>query len=599
MIFSLPFGAAPAADSTSFRVWAASASQVDVVIYQDGRPAATHPMRAAPGGFFEARVPGVGHGARYMYRLNGADDRPDPASRSQPEGVHGPSEVVDPARHAWGDVGWRGIPIEQAVIYELHTGTFTPEGTFDSAIPRLAALRDLGVTAIEIMPVADFPGQRGWGYDGVSLFAPSRAYGGPDALRRLVDAAHQQGLAVILDVVYNHLGPDGNYLRQFAEHYFTHHHSTPWGDALNFDDVASEHVRGFFVANACYWAAEFHLDGLRLDATHAIQDDSPTHILAEIAASVRAIQPPGRHFILIAEDERNQPSLIRPPAQGGYGLDAAWADDFHHQLRVALTGEREGYYADYTGSAQDLAATMRQGWFYTGQRSAAMGHPRGQPADGCPPSAFVYCIQNHDQVGNRAFGERLGHMVPPEAYRMASALLLLAPHTPMLWQGQEWDASTPFLYFTDHHAELGRLVTEGRRREFERFAAFAGEQVPDPQADETFLRSKLRWAERGQPRHAQTLALYRDLLALRQQLPRGSFQAEALGPDTLALHRSGGHELLLLANLRGASRHPLDGQWQQLLSTEDARYGGAGAATLAQGAASFDGPAALLLRRVG
>ncbi|HEU4325324.1 MAG TPA: malto-oligosyltrehalose trehalohydrolase [Roseiflexaceae bacterium] len=632
-------GAVPEGDGTRFRVWATGAQRVDLVIYGGSQAVGTHPLVPEPDGYFGAHIAGARPGDRYAYRLDGDDPRPDPASRYQPEGVHGPSQVVDPSAYAWGDGAWKGIPLEDAVIYELHIGTFTPRGTFEAAIERLDHLVELGITAIEIMPVADFPGNRNWGYDGVCLWAPARAYGGPEGLRKLVDAAHARGLAVLLDVVYNHLGPDGNYLRLFSPDYFTDHHKTPWGDALNFDAPGSPAVRAFFVANALHWMREYHLDGLRLDATHAIKDDSDPHILAEIAAAIRAALPPERHFLLIAEDERNEPRLVRQAQepqlhrrdaedaevqhsklkthnsnlQTGYGLDGVWADDFHHEVRVSLAGDHEGYYADYSGAAEDLAATLRQGWFYTGQVSAFSGHPRGRPADDVPPPRFVHCIQNHDQVGNRALGDRLNHNIELDAYRLASALLLLSPYTPLLWMGQEWAASTPFLFFTDHNPDLGRLVTEGRRAEFAGFTAFGGEQVPDPQDRATFERSKLRWQERGQPPHAGVLLLYRDLLGLRRQraalLARGrdSFAVAALGESGLALRRDGASPedaLLVVASLRGPLRVDLTGlplaaaaepHWTPLLDTEDPRYGGRGAARLEKGTLALGGTGLVLL----
>ena len=622
MSWTMSIGAQPDASGTRFRAWAPAARHVEVLLFEDRGRATAHSLMLATDGYHEAHVPGVRPGARYMYRVDGGDPRPDPASRSQPEGVHGPSQVVDPAAFAWRDAGWRGVPLADMVIYELHVGAATPDGTFEALIARLDHIRDLGATAIELMPVADFPGQRGWGYDGVNLFAPSRAYGGPEGLRRLVDAAHQRGLAVILDVVYNHLGPDGNYLREFSPDYFTGRHKTPWGDALNFDGPNSGPVRDFFIANACHWAHEYHLDGLRLDATHAILDDSPTHILAELAASVRGSLPAGRQFVFIAENEDNDPCVVRPPAGGpsadrsrGWGLDAVWADDFHHQVRVALTGEREGYYRDYTGSAEDLAATLRRGWFFAGQPSAHLGRARGAPADDLPPPAFVHCIQNHDQVGNRALGDRLGHAVGLDAYRAASTLLLLSPYTPLLWMGQEWAASTPFLYFTDHHPELGRLVTEGRRSEFAGFTAFSHEEVPDPQAEETFRRSKLRWEERDDGERAAVLRLYRDLLDLRRRHPalrsrgRDTFDALPIGDGAVALRRRdpAGDALLVLVSLHGevsidlSSRPELrapDGHaWAQLLSSEDERYGGRGGPAVRRAVVTFDGPAALVMAR--
>lgn len=593
MNWELPIGANVDANGTRFRVWAANARQVELLCYNDAQLTQTHELTSEGDGFFCAHLVGIGAGTRYMYRIDGGDPRPDPASRFQPEGVHGPSQVVDPAAFAWSDANWRGVALDDLVIYELHVGTATPEGTFDALISRLDDLRDLGISAIELMPVADFPGQRNWGYDGVSLFAPSRAYGGPTALRRLVDAAHQRGLAVILDVVYNHLGPDGNYLRQFSKAYFTHRHTTPWGDALNFDGPESRPVRDFFIANALYWAYEYHIDGLRLDATHAIIDDSPTHILAELAARLHSSLPADRAFVLIAENEHNDPQLLRVPSAGGYGLDAVWADDFHHQLRVGLAGDRDGYYADYSGQIRDLVATLRQGWFYTGQYSTFLRRSRGAPAPDIAPPHFIYCIQNHDQVGNRALGDRLNHTVELSGYRAATVLLLCSPYTPLLWMGQEWAASAPFLYFTDHNPELGRLVTKGRRSEFASFTAFSGTEVPDPQADATFLRSKLRWEERTEAPHAGVLRLTKDLLALRRQHPalrnrdRTAFGVAALGETALALRRNGptpSDTLLLLFNLRNTveielaahteTTAPPGYRWRLLLTSEDPGYGG-------------------------
>jgi len=620
--WKLPIGATYTGRGTHFRVWAANARQMAVQLYmgeQAEQVVATHALQPEGEGYFAGEIPGVAPGTRYMYRIDGGDARPDPASRFQPLGVHRPSEVVDPTAFHWNDAGWQGRPLEELVIYELHVGTFTPEGTFDSAINRLDELCDLGVTAIELMPVAAFPGMRNWGYDGVDLFAPARAYGGPEALRRLVDAAHTKGLAVIMDVVYNHFGPDGNYLRQFSTSYFTDHHKTPWGDALNFDTEDSAQVRAFFIANACYWAHEYHIDGLRLDATHAIQDDSTPHILTELAVRTRESLPDERHFVLIAENERNDPRLISPPEAGGHGLDAVWADDFHHQVRVALTLESEGYYMDYTGAADDLVLTLRQGWFYTGQMSQFLGEARGASPGDLPPPRFVLCIQNHDQVGNRAMGDRLHHAINLAAYRAAAALLLLNPYTPLLWMGQEWAASTPFLYFTDHNPELGKLVTEGRRREFAGFSAFSGQEVPDPQAEETFLRSKLRWEERNAQPHAGVLALYRELLALRRTRPalrsyaRETFAITALSPHAVAVSRLGSgadDALLIIINLRetldldlaaqAATIPPQGYDWSLLLDSEDTRYGGSGSTNLlrapsGQARLLLDGPRAVVL----
>lgn len=604
MPWELPIGAQPDATGTRFRVWAPEARKVEVVVLTPTGPQ-RHALSVEPDGYFAAHLVGIGPGTRYAYSLDGGDMRPDPASRAQPEGVHGPSMVVNPSAFTWSDTAWAGVAPEDLVIYELHIGTATDEGTFDALIPRLAALRALGVTTIELLPIADFPGSRNWGYDGVCLFAPARAYGGAEGLRRLVDAAHAQGLAVILDVVYNHLGPDGNYLWSYTRDYFTNRHHTPWGDGLNFDGPRSRPVRDFFIANALHWAHEYHFDGLRLDATHAIIDDSPTHLLAELAATVRASLSPGRHFVLIAEHGVNDPAVVRPPTAGGWGLDGIWADDFHHEVRVALTGEHESYFAAYTGSAADLARTISQGWFYVGQPARNSGAPRGAPAEDIPAHSFVYCIQNHDQVGNRAFGERLNHAVSPAAYRAASALLLLCPETPMLWMGQEWAASTPFLFFTDHRSELGRLVSEGRRKEFAHFALFSAADVPDPQDPETFARSRLRWEEREREPHRGVLRLYSDLLALRWAHPalrersRESYAATHVGDAAVVLRRQGpsGEALLLAVALDGGATIRLgEGKWRVLLDSEAEVYGGNGRlAALEADTLRIDGPRAVVL----
>ncbi|HEU0302613.1 MAG TPA: malto-oligosyltrehalose trehalohydrolase, partial [Longimicrobium sp.] len=482
----LPFGANVVEGGVEFRVWAPSSRAVEVVVYGPDAEA-VHPLAAQAEGWFAGTVAGIGAGARYRYRLDEKDAFPDPASRAQPDGVHEPSEVVDPSTFRWTDDGWKGVSADELVIYELHVGTATEEGTFAALIDRLDDIAALGATAVEPMPVAEFPGARNWGYDGVYLYAPESSYGGAEAFRRFVDAAHARGLAVILDVVYNHLGPEGNYLHAVTGgQYFTDRHRTPWGDAI---DYGRRPVRELAIQNALHWAHEYHVDGLRMDATHAILDDSPVHLLQELAARVRESLPAGRRFVLIAEDERNERRMLLPPPEG-CGLDAVWADDFHHQLRRHTAGDHEAYFGDFTGTVDDIVRTLRRGWFYEGQESRNHGAPRGTPAEGLPPRAFVHCIQNHDQVGNRAFGDRLTESVPLAVYRAASALLLLSPCTPLLWMGQEWAASTPFQYFTDHPAELGKLVTEGRRREFGRFSAFADpavrERIPDPQAASTF-----------------------------------------------------------------------------------------------------------------
>jgi maltooligosyltrehalose trehalohydrolase len=536
---------------TMFRVWAPRASLVEVELY--GANGAKHiPLEPRAGGYYVGAAERAGPGDRYRYRLDRGQAYPDPASRFQPEGVHGPSEIVDPRAFVWTDQGWEGLDRRQLSIYELHVGTFSPRGTFDGLIPELPELASLGLTAIELMPVAEFPGRWNWGYDGVDLFAPASVYGGPEALRRLVDAAHRVGLGVLLDVVYNHLGPDGNYLRQFSTDYFTDRHQTPWGEAVNYDGPNSGPVRAFVLENVSRWLDEFHLDGLRLDATHAIVDQSPRHLLAEIA-EVAHRRP--RPALVIAEDHRNLVRLIdRPP--DGYGLDGVWADDFHHVLRTFLTGEFEGYFADYSGRLADLAATIEGGFLFQGQARQAKRVARGTPVTSQPSSAFVFCTENHDQVGNRALGERLAHLTDPARYALATALLLCSPETVLLFQGQEFAASTPFLYFTDHHLELGRLVTAGRRREFAHFSAFSDparrERIPDPQVEATFARSRLDLGERA--KQAEIYATYRRLLRLRRDDPvlshpdRLATRATAVGQDALALHRWAGseHRLLLV-----------------------------------------------------
>lgn len=594
-------------EGVRWRVWAPGHQKVEVVLQErDGQPGTSLALADEGGGFFSTSLAGAGAGVRYKLRVDGQGPFPDPWSRSQPDGVHGPSEVVVPD-FAWTDAAWKGPDPEAQVLYEVHVGTATPEGTFEALIPRLRSLRELGVTTVELMPLASFPGTRNWGYDGVDLFAPQASYGGPEGLRRLIDAAHAQGLAVLIDAVYNHYGPDGNYLRCYSPHYFTGRHHTPWGEAVNYDGEGSEVVRSLVLSNVEMWIRDYHADGLRLDAAHAILDDGSPHLLAEIAERARAVAP-GRRVVVIAEDDRNDTRLVRPPASGGagggYGLDGVWADDFHHQLRRAFAGDSEGYYRDYTGSAEDLARTLRQGWFYEGQKSEVHGRVRGTPASAAEPWQLVHCIQNHDQVGNRAHGERLGADVSPAAFRAMSALLLLSPYTPLLFMGQEWNASTPFLYFTHHNAELGRLVTEGRRKEFAGFARFSGDTVPDPQAVETFTRSRLDWSEAAKPEHAGVLALYRELLRLRATDPclkehrRGHFDARALGPHALVLERQGPRGALhVLVNVKGTLTHRLPAGAELVLWTEAPRFGGtASEAPLRSGEVWLEGPSAVVVR---
>ena len=587
-------GAGARPDGTRFCVWAPDHARVEAVLFTADDP--DRPTRAVAldrdaHGFHVALDPAGRAGDLYRYRLDGDDAQtfPDPASRRQPFGVHGPSEVTAAdagERFPWAHEASRaGHALADLVVYELHVGTFTPEGTFRAALGRLADVVALGVTALELMPLADFPGRWNWGYDGVALFAPARCYGAPDDLRALVDSAHGHGLRVILDAVYNHLGPDGNYLSCYAKNYFNPRHKTPWGDALNFDGPGCGPVRAFFRANVAYWLDEFHFDGLRLDATHALLDDSPRHILAELAATAHA-----RGAFVFAEDERNDARLARPAHAGGTGLDGLWADDFHHVVRVALTGERDSYFGNYAGTAAELRDTLAHGWTYRGQPKPTDGEPRGTECNDLPPSAFCYCISNHDQVGNRALGQRLTADVTPAAYRAASALLLLSPYTPLLFMGQEWAASTPFLFFTDHQAELGRLVTEGRRKEFAGFTAFRDPanraRIPDPQAETTFLASKLDWRERTEPEHAGTLALYQAALRLRREDPalrakeRGRWEVLELGAGVSGILYGVGEERALVVFALAAGKSvalPAEyADWGTVFSSNALEFGGDG-----------------------
>jgi maltooligosyltrehalose trehalohydrolase len=583
------FGAIPVAGGVRFRVWAPGARQVTLVI-QDGAAAGSWPMGKDDEGVCDRIVDKATAGDHYRYSIDGGDPLPDPASRFLPEGVHGPSEVIDPGTFSWTDTRWRGRALRDLVLYEIHVGTFSPEGTFAGAARRLDALRDLGVTAIEVMPVADFPGMRNWGYDGVALFAPSSAYGRPDDLRRLVDEAHARGISVIMDVVYNHLGPEGSYLAQFNPQYFTDRHKTPWGCGINVDGPGSEMVRRFIIENALHWVREYHVDGLRLDATHAIIDDSPVHIVSELADTVR--RSVDRPVIVHAEDERNLAAIVEPRASGGWGLDGVWADDFHHVVRRMIAGDAHGYFADFEGTSDELALTVQQGWLFSGQRSKRSGKPRGTDPSRVPMRSFVVCLQNHDQVGNRAMGDRMHHRISSEAWRAASTLLLTTPMTPLLFMGQEWAASTPFEFFTDLEPDLGRKVTEGRRAEFADFPEFADpaarEHIPDPQALSTFDASRLRWEERDQPDHARVLALYRALLTLRLDHEALGASDEPAGtsfapdPDTLIVRRAAGEDVFWIVarmgdpgpvDLAAATGESLrDRRWTTVLSTEEPAY---------------------------
>jgi len=552
----MPFGAQVLPDGrVRFRLWAPAAGRVELVLESPSGEARMLPLAQAGEGWFEL-VTGDAHaGSRYRYRIDGEALVPDPASRHNPQGVHGPSEVIDPGAFDWTDGDWRPPPWPQSVLYELHVGTFSPEGTFAGVARRLEHLQRLGVTAIELMPIAEFPGSRGWGYDGVLPYSPASAYGSPADLKSLVCAAHAHGIAVMLDVVYNHFGPEGNFLHRYAPQFFTDRHATPWGAAMSFEAPSSRVVRDFFIHNALYWLEEYHLDGLRLDAVHAIFDTSEPHILTEIARAARAGPGRERPVYLVLENLNNEARRLGP-AGAADTFDAQWNDDVHHCLHVLLTGESDSYYEDYReGPHKLLCRSLAEGFAYQGEASRHLGVARGERSGHLPPSAFVNFLQNHDQVGNRARGERLSQLAPAEALRAAAAVLLLAPSPPMLFMGEEWAAAEPFPYFCDFEPELADKVREGRRREF---AHFQG-SVPDPCDAATFASGRLNWEQLAAPAHARMFDHYRRLLAIRRRdivplLPR------ILGGTCVAFHPDGAFAvdwrlrddgvLHLLANLR-------------------------------------------------
>ncbi len=526
---SMPFGAEYRSDgSVRFRLWAPAARQVELSLAGDSKRIG---LDRRNDGWFELNTMEAKPGAQYYFRIDDAHEVPDPASRFQPQDVHGPSEVVAPQVFEWRDHAWRGRPWEEAVIYELHVGAFTASGTFSTACERLDYLAKLGITAIELMPVADFPGERNWGYDGVLPFAPDSVYGRPEDLKELVQSAHERGIMVFLDVVYNHFGPEGNYLNSYAPQFFTDRHKTPWGNAINFDGPESRPVRNFFIHNALYWLIEYHFDGLRLDAVHAIVDHSTPDILTELAETVRSAIAPDRHVHLVLENDRNQSHYLRRthdcrPRE----YNAQWNDDIHHALHVLIAGEHDGYYSDYADRPLDrLGRCLAEGFAYQGERSPFRnGESRGESTAGLPPSAFVSFLQNHDQIGNRAFGERIVKLAESPAIRAAAAILLLAASPPMLFMGEEFGAETPFLFFCDFKNDLAEAVTAGRRNEFVQFPHFNDrekrENIPDPNAAETFMASRLDWDPIARPNHREWLSFYRRLLKLRCQyiVPRVS-----------------------------------------------------------------------------
>ena len=505
-------------DRYSFIVWAPYCHRVSLKLVSP-RPGRTIEMRKDAGGYFRADAVKVTPGTHYAYLLDGTKVRPDPASHFQPDGVHGPSAIVDHDSYRWKDGVWKGIALHDLVLYEAHIGTFTREGTFDAAIQKIPYLKKLGITCLEIMPVAQFPGSRNWGYDGVGLYAAQNSYGGPDSLKRLVDACHRSGMGVCLDVVYNHLGPEGNYLRDFGP-YFTKKYHTPWGEAINYDDRGCRHVRRFVIENALFWIERYHIDALRLDAIHGIFDSSDTHILRELNARVRRKgRALGRRVLVIAESDLNDSRVIRPERQGGYALAGQWNDDFHHAAHACLTGEAGGYYRDF-GRLADVEKALRDGFVYDGRYSPFRKKRHGNPVRDLAPEKLVVCVQNHDQVGNRAYGERLSQLISFDQQKAAAALLTLSPNTPLIFMGQEYGETAPFQYFIDHTDKmLVRAVREGRRREF---ASFGWTHTPDPKSLKTFHDSKLRWQRVNSRTGHMLWALYRDLIALRRRVVSGS-----------------------------------------------------------------------------
>lgn len=591
----LPIGAEVLPEGVHFRVWATEAKKVEVIL--EGSTPQIFQLEAEEKDYFSGLIKEAAEGTRYRFRLNGEDFLyPDPASRYQPEGPHGPSQVVDPSKFQWTDQQWKGVVLEGRVIYEMHMGTFTQQGTYSSAKRELLELADLGITIIELMPVNEFPGQFGWGYDGVNLFASTHIYGQPDDLRDFIDHAHSLGIAVILDVVYNHFGPDGNYLRAFAPHYFTHRYVTEWGDAINFDGPDSEEVREFFIANAGYWIDEYHFDGLRIDATQNIYDTSTPHILSQISQQVRKMAP-HRSTYIVAESEDQNTILVNSLEEGGYGLDALWNDDFHHSALVRLTGHNECYYADYLGAPQEFISTIKYGYLYQGQWYLWHQRQRGSGSLHLNPAAFINFIQNHDQIANSAHGLRLHLLTDPGNYRTMTALMLLSPGTPMLFQGQEFAASTPFYYFADHVPELAELVFQGRREGFKKFPSIATPEIqaalPVPAAFETFNTCKLNFSDREH--HAKEYALHRDLLRIRCHdtvfnTPRlGGVDGAVLNSDAFILRYFGDHDedtRLVMINFgvdlplspipNPLLAAPQGTTWEILWSSEDSRYGGGG-----------------------
>ncbi len=568
----------------AFRVWAPLVKSVSVkILGPRERPLA---MERDEWGYWEVITDSVVPGTHYLYRLEDERDRPDPASHFQPQGVHGPSEVIGHDAFEWEDEGWRGLPIAEMVMYELHTGTFTPEGTFDAIIPRLDEIRDVGMNTLEIMPVVQFPGERNWGYDGAYPFSVHGAYGGPQGLKRLVNECHKREMAVILDVVYNHLGPEGNYLWDFGP-YFTDRYKTPWGWAVNFDGPFSNDVRNYFIENAFYWCARYHIDALRLDAIHSIYDMSARPFLQELAERVRDFsEKRKRRFFLIAESNLNDSRVIRPRKTGGYELDAEWCDDFHHSLHTLLTEEDQGYYVDF-GSVNHLVTSIREGFVYSGQYSRFRNRNHGNSSKDIPAGQFIVFSQNHDQTGNRMLGERLSRLVSFEALKLAAGAVLLSPYVPLLFMGEEYGETAPFLYFVSHSdPDLVESVRKGRKEEFRSF--HWDEEPPDPQSAGTFERSKLTWSKRSNGIHQILLACYKELLRLRKSIPPLSH----LDKKCLRVRADEGHKILVMERWKDTDRtvslfnfskkeHAFDpslhnGEWEKVFDSSDERWNGPG-----------------------
>lgn len=570
----------------SFRVWAPLLKRVDVKITAPVKQIVAMDRDAE--GYWQAMVKGIGPGARYFYRLDNDRDRPDPASHFQPDGVHGASAVVDHQAFVWQDSAWNGIPLPSMVMYELHIGAFTPEGTFDAAIVRLGDLKDLGINAIEIMPVAQCPGSRNWGYDGVYPYAVQSSFGGPEGLKRFVDACHGKGIAVILDVVYNHIGPEGNYLWDFGP-YFTDKYQTPWGRAINFDGAYSDDVRTYFIGNALHWVREYHLDALRIDAIHGIFDSSAKHMLQELGEAVYLeAQALGRNVQVIPESDLNDVRIINPVEIGGYGLDAQWSDDFHHAVHTLITGELKGYYEDF-GKVEQMEKAMREGFIYSGQYSTFRKRRHGNDSKDRPAHQFVVFSQNHDQVGNRMLGERMSRLASFEALKLAAGLVLLSPSLPLLFMGEEYGEDAPFLYFVSHgDKDLIEAVRKGRKEEFRHFS-WEGEP-PDPQSEETFLASKLNWQKRLQGHHRLLLGFYKQLIRLRREmaalseLDRNRLQVSVIPEANIITMRrwdgfNASHAYCLFNFEKSDVNFPVSmpaGSWNKVIDSSDSAWNGPG-----------------------